>query len=125
MGRIQILVIAGILGAIGASPILAKAEPVIVTVKLVAAEGRESELQERNLKLLKFLREAEPSATFRLHRSVKSPKTFLWYEIYPSQSAHETHLKEVMPKFRKEFGPAPKGLMIAKPEVETYIEVGQ
>ena len=125
MGRIQNLVIAGLLGAIGVFPILAKAEPVIVTVKLVAAEGRESELQERNLKLLKFLRETEPSATFRLHQSVKSPKTFLWYEIYPSQSAHETHLKEVMPKFRKEFGPAPKGLMLTKPEVDTYIEIGQ
>ena len=125
MGRIQLIVIASLLGAIGVFPIRAKAEPVIVTVKVFAAEGRESELQERNLKLLKFLREAEPSATFHLHRSVKSPTTFLWYEIYPSQSAHETHLKEVMPKFRKEFGPAPKGSMITKPEVETYTELGQ
>lgn len=125
MGRFKNLVIASVLCATGASPLLAKAEPVVVVVKIVAAEGHESELQERYLKLLQFLRKMEPSATFRLHRSVKSPTTFLWYETFPSKAAHETHLKEVMPRFREEFGRAPEGSMMKRPEVESYIELGK
>ena len=125
MGRFQNLVIASVLCAIGVFPLLAKAEPIVVIVEIIAAESRENELQERHLKLLKFLRETEPAATFRLHRSVKSPTTFLWYEIFQSKADHQTHLKEVMPRFRKEFGPAPKGLMAKKPEVGSYFELAQ
>ena len=125
MGRIKTLVTAGVLSAVGVFPLLAKAEPVIVTVRVVATEGREAEVQERNLKLLKFLREVEPSAAFRLLRSVDSPTTFLWYEIYPSRAEHETHLKEIMPRFRKEFGQAPKGSMTQKPKVEAFVELTQ
>jgi len=125
MGRSQNFVIASVLCAVGLFPLLVKAEPVVVIVKVIAAEGHESEVQDRNLKLLQFLRETEPPATFRLYRSMKSPTTFLWYEVFQSKADHETHLKDVMPRFRKEFGPAPKGLMAKRPEVESYIELTQ
>lgn len=74
---------------------------------------------------IEFLRKAEPTATFRLYRSLKKPTTFLWYEVYESQAAHENHLKVVMPSFRKELGPAPKGLFSKPPEIESYVELAK
>src|SRR5512143_1349449 len=59
-------------------------EPMVVVVKVFPSAGREDELQAQYLKRIEFLRKSEPNATFRLHRSTKSPVTFLWYEVYPS-----------------------------------------
>src|SRR5215469_7881646 len=77
-------------------------EPIVVLVKVFPAEGREAELEQQYLKRIEYLRKAEPGATFHLHRSTKSPATFLWYEVYESQAAYDNHLKVVMPAFRKE-----------------------
>lgn len=101
------------------------AEPVVVLVKVFPAEGREAELEQQYLKRIEYLRKAEPSATFRLHRSTKSPATFLWYEIYESPGAYDSHLKVVMPAFRKEAGPTPAGLLAKPSESETYTELAR
>ena len=99
------------------------AEQVIVFVRTFAAEGRESELQARSLRQIDFLRKAEPTATFRLFRSSKTPTTFLWHEVYESQAAYENHLNVVLPNFRKEAGPPPQGLMAKPPEQESFTEL--
>ncbi len=99
--------------------------PVVVLVKVFPAVGREDELQTLYLKRLEFLRKAEPDATFRLHRSVKEPNTFLWYEVYPSQTAYDNHLKVVMANFRKEIGPTPDGIIAKPSESETFSELGR
>ena len=104
---------------------LAADEPVVVIVKVYPGVGREDELQARYLKQAEFLRRMEPSATFRLHRSLKEPVTFLWYETYPSQAALESHLKVTMPAFRKEFGPTPEGLVARPSDSETYQELAK
>jgi len=103
----------------------AAAEQVIVVVKTIAAEGRESELQERSLKQIAFFRNAEPTASFRLYRSAKTPATFLWYEVYESQAAYDNHLNVFLPNFRKEVGPPPQGLMVKPPEQELYVELAK
>jgi len=126
MTRTQILMIVSILCGAAMLPFIATAsEQVIVIVKTFPGEDRESELQARSLKQIEFLRKAEPTATFRLYRSAKRPTTFLWYEVYESRAAHENHLKVVIPSFRKELGPPPKGLMAKPPEIETYIELAK
>jgi len=101
------------------------AEPVVVVVKVFPTAGREDELQAQYVKRIEYLRAAEPNATFRLHRSTKSPVTFLWYEIYPSQDGYDNHLKVVMPAFRKEFGPTPEGVVAKPSESETYVELAK
>ena len=68
---------------------------------------------------------AEPDATFRLHRSVKEPNVFLWYEVYPSQAAYDNHLKVVMVNFRKESGPTPDGIIAKPSESEIFSELGR
>ena len=99
--------------------------PIVVLVKVFPAAGREDELQSLYLKRLEFLRKAEPDATFRLHRSVKEPNVFLWYEVYPSQAAYDNHLKVVMVNFRKESGPTPDGIIAKPSESEIFSELGR
>ncbi len=101
------------------------AEQVVVVVTTFPAEGREDELQARSLKQVEFLRKAEPTATFRLHRNSKVPTTFLWYEVYESQAAYDNHLKVVIPNFVKEFGRTPEGLYAKPPEFTSYIELAK
>ena len=108
-----------ILGAL-AAPTYAAGDSIIVTVRVFPTPGREDELQARYLKQIEFLRKAEPTATFRLHRSAKEPAHFMWYETYESQSALDNHLKAVMPAFRKEAGATPEGLIARPSESETY-----
>ena len=103
-----------------AGPVSA-ADPVVVIVKVFPSPGREDELQAQYLKRIKYLREAEPNATFRLHRSTKSPVTFLWYEVYPSQAAYENHLKVVMPAFREQVGSTAEGVIAKPSESEVYV----
>lgn len=100
-------------------------EPVVVLVKVFPAAGREDELQAQYLKRVQYLRKAEPGATFRLHRSTKTPVTFLWYEVYESETAYDNHLKVVMPAFRKEAGPTPEGLLAKPSGSEIYNELAR
>ena len=100
-------------------------ESVIVVVKVFPTVGREDELQIRYEKQLDFLRKAEPNASFRLHRSAKSPTIFMWYERYESQAALDSHLKLAMPAFRKEHGATAEGLIARPSESETYREIKQ
>ena len=126
MVHYQALTMAAVLCATASvsSPAVA-ADQVIVVVKTFAAEGRESELQERSLKQIAFFRNAEPTANFRLYRSTKTPTTFLWYEVYESQAAYENHLNVSLPSFRREIGPPAQGLMNKPPEQEIYVELAK
>ena len=120
----KVVVAAVALLALSSVPAFA-GDPVVVTVKVFPTPGREDELQAEYLKRIEYLRKAEPNATFRLHRSTKSPVTFLWYEVYPSKEAYENHLKAVMPAFRKEAGPTPEGVIARPSESETYVELAR
>ncbi|AQV96427.1 antibiotic biosynthesis monooxygenase [Cupriavidus necator] len=123
-GGVMLALSALSLGAVGVNSAYA-AEPVVVLVKVFPTPGREDELQAQYLKRISYLRNAEPGAAFRLHRSTKTPVTFLWYEVYESQAAYDDHLKVVMPAFRKQAGPTPVGLLAKPSEVETYSELSR
>jgi quinol monooxygenase YgiN len=119
------LVVAAALATVATTSVAQQAAPVVVLVRVFATPGRADELQALYLKRLQYLRNAEPDATFRLHRSAKEPNTFLWYEVYPSQAAYENHVKVVMEKFKQESGPTPAGVIARPSESETFTELGQ
>ena len=98
---------------------------IVMVRKNYPTPGREDELQSRWLKLVEFLRKAEPNAVFHLHRTTKEPVVFLWYEVFESQAALDNHLKVVVPAFQKEFGPTPEGILARPSESETYRNISK
>jgi len=95
-------------------------ERVVIVARYSPTPGREAELEARLLRALKFMKQAEPNVSYRLHRSAKEPTVFLFYEVYPSQAALDQHLTETLMAFRKEAGPVPEGIFSRSPEVEAY-----
>ena len=94
-------------------------EQVIIAERFHPAPGREAELETRLLKAVKFVKQAEPNITYRLHRSAKEPTVFLFYQVYPSEAARDQH-RQIVAAFRQEFGPPPEGIFSRPSEVETY-----
>ncbi len=95
-------------------------ERVVIVARYSPTPGREAELEARLLRALKFMKQAEPNVSYRLHRSAKEPTVFLFYEVYPSQAALDQHLTVTLTAFRKEAGPVPEGIFSRSPEVEAY-----
>ena len=97
--------------------------PIVSVSKVYPAPGREDEVQTRFLKLVEFVRKAEPNTVYRLHRSNKEPVVFLGYAVYESPAALENHRNVVIPAFRKEYGPAPEGIFARPEETDLYHEI--
>ena len=114
------IVALAVLVATGVSDAQTADGAIVMVRKNFPTPGREDELQSRWLKLVEFLRKAEPNAVFHLHRTTKEPVVFLWYEVFESQAALDNHLKVVIPAFQKEFGPTPEGILARPSESETY-----
>jgi quinol monooxygenase YgiN len=93
-------------------------EQVIIVGRHHPAPGREAELEARLLRILNYLKQAEPNVNYRLHRSAKEPTVFLFYEVFPSQAALD-HERETVAALRKN-DPPPEGIFSRPAEVETY-----
>lgn len=93
---------------------------VTVISRVYAAPGREAEMEVRLLKLVAFVRKAEPNVIYRLYRSKKDQTVFTLYEVYPSPPVVQEHLKVTLPAFGKEVGPAPEGLYARPTEFEVF-----
>ena len=93
-------------------------EQVIIIGRYYPAPGREAELEARLVRIVKYLKQAEPTVSYRLHRSTKEPTAFMFYEIFPSQAALD-HERETVAALRKR-DPPPDGIFGKPPEVETY-----
>lgn len=98
-------------------------ESVTVVARIYVTPGREAEAEGRFLKLIEFVRKAEPNVTYRFHRSRKDPSLFVTYEIYPSQAAAGEHMKVTLPAFAKEVGPTPEGLLARPMEIELLRQI--
>jgi len=103
---------------------LASEGPIVSVSKFYPAPGREDEVQTRFLKLVEFVRKAEPNTVFRLHRSNKEPVVFLLYRVHESQAALENHRNVVLPAFRRDYGP-PEGLFARPEETEFYRDISK
>jgi len=95
-------------------------ESVTIVARVYAAPGREAEAEARLVKVVAFVRKAEPGTVYRLYRSKKDPTVFMFYEVYPSDAARAHHGKVTLPAFAKEYGPAPKGLFARPIDVDVY-----
>lgn len=106
------------------TPCLAQSadEPVTITARFYATQGREAEAEAFLLKIVAFVRSAEPSTTIRFHRSIKDPTVFFFYEVYPTPAAREAHSKVTLPAFGKQYGRPPEGLFARPQEVEMFRE---
>ena len=93
-------------------------EQVIIVGRYYPAPGRETELEARLVRIAKYLKQEEPTITYKLHRSAKEPAVFMFYEIYPSQAVLDQH-RELVAALRKR-DPPPDGIFVKPPEVETY-----
>jgi quinol monooxygenase YgiN len=93
-------------------------EPVITVRRLYPAPGREAELEARLLRIVKYLKQAEPTVPYRLHRSAKEPTVFMFYSIFPSQAALDRNRATVADGQKRD--PPPDGIFGRPPEVETY-----
>jgi quinol monooxygenase YgiN len=91
---------------------------VIIVGRYYPAPGREAELEARLLRIAKYLKQEEPTITYRLHRSAKEPTAFMFYEVYPSQAVLDQH-RALVAALRKR-DPPPDGIFGKPPEVETY-----
>ena len=127
MGIVRFLAIAACVFASHAAypQTQASDSPIVLVSKFYPTPGREEELQARFLKVVEFVRKAEPNTVYRLHRSANEPVQFLWYEVYESQAALDNHRKVVLPAFRKEYGPVPDGIFARPAETEIYRDISR
>jgi quinol monooxygenase YgiN len=100
-------------------------EPITIAARFYPTPGREAEAEARLLQTVAYVRKAEPSTVYRLHRSSSEPVTFLFYETYASQVSLEQHSKVTLPAYRKEYGATPEGLWARQPTIETFRELAR
>jgi quinol monooxygenase YgiN len=92
-------------------------EPVTVTSRYYAAPGREAEVESRFLKIVEFVRKAEPNITYRLYRSNKDPSVFLFFEVY-HRNRHLTSMsRSRFRRFEKNMDHRPKDSSPARPRL--------
>lgn len=106
---------------VGAAQIACAADESVTLIgRFYAAPRREAEVEARFLKIVAFVRKAEPNTTYRLYRSKTEQSVFLTYEVYPSQAARDEHQNVHIPAFLKEFGPQPEGFYARPAEREFF-----
>ena len=66
--------------------------PVTVVARIRAAKGKGDTLAALLVEQCDVVRKAEPGClAYRVHRSVKDPELFLFYETYADDAAFEAH----------------------------------
>ena len=101
------------------TPLHAADEPVVVISRFFVTPGKEAIFEERNRKIVEYVRKAEPDVVYRLQRSKKDPSQYVYDEVHPSPAALERHSKQALPAALKEIGPPPEGLLARPRENET------
>ena len=93
---------------------------VTVVAKIRAAAGKGDALAALLTEQVGVVRKAEPGCTaYRLHRSVKDPELFYFYETYANDAAFDTHRKAPhLAAFRERR--EKEGLIAGPVEVEVY-----
>ncbi len=92
-----------------------------VVARLRAAKGKGDAMAALLTEQVDVVRKAEPGClAYRLHRSIKDPELFLFYETYVDQAAFDVHRKApylVAYRERRE----KEGLMDGAVEVESFL----
>ena len=94
-------------------------ESLVVLAKIFPVDGKEGNIEEYLRTLIAYIKSKEPDITYRLHRTDKPTTTLMFYEVYPSQEAFESHRKNVA-AFRDEHGKLPDEFLAKPTENERY-----
>ena len=113
--------LAGALASIGMPAANAADEPIVLISRFHVNPGQEPVFEERTRMAVEFVRKAEPDVIYRLQRSITNPSQYVFYEVYPSQTAFDRHMKETLPAFAKAVGPRPEGMLARPPENEKLV----
>jgi quinol monooxygenase YgiN len=104
-------------------PISPKENSMAITViaKLKTKAGSEKQFEEAARKMIETMRSAEPNTLqYVLHKGVKDPTEYVYYEVYPDQAALDHHGKT---DHMKAFGGAIGSLLEGRPQVDILQEV--
>jgi quinol monooxygenase YgiN len=94
---------------------------VTVIAKLKVKAGSEKQFEDAARAMIEKVRSAEPGTqTYILHRSVKEPTTFVYYEVYQDQAAFDAHGKT---PHMAEFGGKIGALLDGRPAIDVLGEV--
>ena len=95
--------------------------PITVIAKLKTKTGSEKAFEDAARKMIEAMRSAEPNTLqYVLHKGVKDPTEYVYYEVYPDQAALDFHGKT---DHMKAFGGAIGALLEGRPQVEILQEV--
>ncbi len=70
------------------------AQPLIVVAEMKAKAGLEAELKKQTMALIAPTRREEGCVQYDLHECDSEPGRFLFYEIWASHAAWQTHMKQ-------------------------------
>ena len=100
-------------------------ESITVLARFDITPGREAEAEGLFLKVVAFVRNAEPATTYRLYHSKKDPTVFVFYEVYANSAAADNHSKVTLPAATKEYGTFPAGLLSRPPDIARFSELAR
>ncbi len=106
-----------------ASPPPAADESVTVFARFDATPGREAEVEALFSKVVLYVHNAEPGASYHFYRSKKDPTVFVFYEVYANAEAADHHAKVTLPAMAREYGPPPEGLFSKPPEIARFSQI--
>ena len=94
---------------------------ITVIAKLKTKAGSEAQFEQAARKMIETVRAQEPGTMqYILHRSVKDPTQFVYYEVYKDQESFDAHGKTT---HMREFGGAIGALLEGRPQVDVLTEV--
>ncbi|HXN86051.1 MAG TPA: putative quinol monooxygenase [Candidatus Binataceae bacterium] len=95
--------------------------PITVIAKLKTKAGSEKQFEDAARKMIDTVRSAESGTLqYILHRGVKDPTEFVYYEVYSDQAALDLHGKT---DHMKAFGGAIGALLDGRPQIDIVTEV--
>lgn len=94
---------------------------VVVKAILIAAPGKEQELENKLKDIIPTVYKEKNTLTYTLHRAQNNPERFLFYEKYKDQQACDDHMNAV---YLNDLLTHIKGLLCQTPEVDFFDEIG-
>jgi quinol monooxygenase YgiN len=97
--------------------------PITVIAKLKVQPGKEAEFEAAGKEMIATVKSAEPGTlTYILHKNIKNPTEFIYYEVYQDQAAFESHGKT---DHMKKFGGKIATVLDGRPEIAILQEVAR
>ncbi len=93
---------------------------ITVVAKLKVKAGNEVAFEEAGKEMISKVRSEAGTQTYILHKDVRDPTTFVYYEVYQDQAALDSHGKT---DHMKAFGGKIGALLEGRPEIHVLTEI--